>query len=195
VKVAHSRPILCDPMDYSLPGSCLHGILQARILEWVVYPFSRGSFWLRNWTGVSCIVGGFFTSWATRGAHSIRSLRKAKKLSCFVSWIFLLFRGECMQNSNIFLVRKLESSCSVAKLCLTLCDPMDCSTPGFPALHYLPEFAQTHVHWVSDAIQPSHPVLPSSPSALNLSHQAPLSMGFSRQEYWSGLPFPSPIWL
>ena len=43
---------------------------------------------------------------------------------------------------------------------LSLCDPMNCSTPGFPVLHYLPEFAQTHVHWVGDAIQPSHPPLP-----------------------------------
>ena len=49
---------------------------------------------------------------------------------------------------------------------------MDCSTPGFPVLHYLPEFAQTHVHWVDDAIQPSHPLSPPSPPALNLSqHQ------------------------
>ena len=47
--------------------------------------------------------------------------------------------------------------CSATKLCPTLCDPVDCSTSGFPVLHYLPEFAQTHVHWVSDAIQPSHP--------------------------------------
>ena len=46
--------------------------------------------------------------------------------------------------------------CSVTKSCLTLCDPMDCSTPGFPVLHYLPEFVQTHVHWVGDVIQPSH---------------------------------------
>ena len=45
---------------------------------------------------------------------------------------------------------------------------MDCSTPGFPVLQYLPEFAQTHVHWVSDAIQPSHPLSPPSPPALNL---------------------------
>ena len=43
-------------------------------------------------------------------------------------------------------------------LCLTLCDPLDCSTPGFPVLHYLPEFPQTNVHWVDDAIQPSHPL-------------------------------------
>ena len=46
---------------------------------------------------------------------------------------------------------------------------MDCSIPGFPAFHYLPEFAQTHVHWVDDAIQPSHPQLPPSPPAFNLS--------------------------
>ena len=52
-------------------------------------------------------------------------------------------------------------SCSVAKLCPTL-RPMDCSMPGFPVLHYLLEFAQIQVHWVGDAIQPSHPLLPSS---------------------------------
>ena len=46
-------------------------------------------------------------------------------------------------------------------------DPMDCNTPGFPVLHYLSEFAQTHVHWVDDAIQPSHPLLLPSPPALN----------------------------
>ena len=56
---------LCDPMDCSPPGSCLHGILQARILEWVAIPFSRGSSWPRDRTQVSCIAGGFFTVWAT----------------------------------------------------------------------------------------------------------------------------------
>ena len=50
--------------------------------------------------------------------------------------------------------------CSMAKSCPTLCDPIDCSTPGSYVLHYLPEFAQIHVHWVGDAIQPSHPLLP-----------------------------------
>ena len=49
--------------------------------------------------------------------------------------------------------------CSVAQSCLTLCDPTDCSTPGFP-VHHLLECAQTHVHWIDDAIQPSHPLLP-----------------------------------
>ena len=55
---------------------------------------------------------------------------------------------------------------------VSLCDPMDCSTPGFPVLHHLPELAQTHVHWVSDAIQPSHPLLsPSSPAFSLSQHQ------------------------
>ena len=56
--------------------------------------------------------------------------------------------------------------------CLTLCDPMDCSTPGFPVHHQLPEHTQTHVHRVGDAIQPSHPLLSPSPPGFNLSqHQ------------------------
>ena len=62
--------------------------------------------------------------------------------------------------------------CSVTQLCPALCDPMECSTPGFPVHHHLLEFAQTHVHWVSHAIQPSHPLLFPSPPAFNLSqHQ------------------------
>ena len=59
--------------------------------------------------------------------------------------------------------------CSVTQLCLTLWDPMDCSTPGFPVLHHIPELAQTHVLWVSDAIQPSCPLSSPSPPAFNLS--------------------------
>ena len=61
---------------------------------------------------------------------------------------------------------------SVAQLCLTLCDPMNCSTAGFSVHHQLPELAQTHFHWVSDAIQPYHPLSSPSPPAFNLSqHQ------------------------
>ena len=57
----------------------------------------------------------------------------------------------------------------VAQSCLTLCDPMNHSTPGLPVHHQLPEFTQTHVHRVGDAIQPSHPLSSPSPPALNLS--------------------------
>ena len=60
----------------------------------------------------------------------------------------------------------------VAQSCPTLCDPMDCSTPGFHVLHHLPVLAQTHVHWVSDAIQPSHPLsFPSPPASKPSPHQ------------------------
>ena len=64
------------------------------------------------------------------------------------------------------------AAAAVTKLCLTLCDLMDCSTPDFPVLSHFMEFAQIHVHWVSDAIQPSHLLSSSSPPAFSLSqHQ------------------------
>ena len=66
----------------------------------------------------------------------------------------------------------LSQFSSVAQLCLTLCNPVDCSMPGFPLHHQLLELAQTHVHWVSDAIQPSCPLSSLSPPIFNLSqHQ------------------------
>ena len=65
--------------------------------------------------------------------------------------------------------------CPVTKSCPTLGNPTDCSLPGFPGLPYLPEFAQTHVHWVDDAIQPFYPLLSPSPLALNISQHQGLS--------------------
>ena len=73
--------------------------------------------------------------------------------------------------------------CSVAQSCPTLCDPMDCSTPGFPVLHHLPELAQTHVHRVGDAIQPSHPLSSPSLPVFNLSQHQGL---FQSQLFSSG---------
>ena len=63
----------------------------------------------------------------------------------------------------------LYCCCSVTWSYPTLCKPMDCSTPGFPVLHYLPEFVQIHIHWVKDVIQTTHPLLPTFPPAFNLS--------------------------
>ena len=98
-------------------------------------------------------------------------------------------------------MHKTACCCSVAKYCPTLCDPMNCSTPGFPVLHYLPEFAQyplslhnihwvctisiefAHIHWVSVAIQPFHPLLPPSLPALNLSQHQGLFQWVLK--YWS----------
>ena len=66
VLAAQSCPTLFDPLNYSPPGSSVPEILQARILEWVAIPFFRGSSWPGDQNQVSCIAGGFFTTWATR---------------------------------------------------------------------------------------------------------------------------------
>ena len=95
--VIQSRQTLCDPIDCSLPGSSVHGILQARILNWVAFPCSRKSFQPRDQTWVSCTAGKFFTVWATRemwktesgpaatGAPAQALLGAAVALLCYVS--------------------------------------------------------------------------------------------------------------
>ena len=141
--------ILWDPMDGSPPGSSVHGILLARILELLALPFSRGSSHHRDWTQVSCIASGFFTIWATREVLSLD------------------------QGLASFFIESSVQFSSVAQLCPTLCDPMNHSTPGLPVHHQLLEFTQTHVHQVGDAIQPSHPLSSPSPPAPNPSqHQS-----------------------
>ena len=78
---------------------------------------------------------------------------------------------------------------SITQSCPTLCDPMSCSTPGLPVHHQLQKFTQTHVHWVGDAIQPSHPLSSPSPPALNLSQHQGLSnesaLCIRWPKYWS----------
>ena len=151
VKVSQSTLTFCDPMFYTE-----HGILQARILGWVVYPFSSRSSQLRNRTGVSCIVGGVFTNWAIREVHAAKSLQ----------------------------------------LCLTLCYPRDGSPPGSPVPGVLQ--ART-LEWVAISfsnawkwkgkVKSLSRVQPSA-TPWTAAHQASPFMGFSRQEYWSGLPLP-----
>ena len=110
-EAAQSCLTLCDHMDCSLPGSSIHEIFQARVLEWVAisYPEDLLDPGIEPMSlYISWPAGGFFITSATWEAHL-----------CF---------------------------CSVAQSCLTLCDPMECSTPGFPVLHHLLELAQTQVH-------------------------------------------------
>ena len=95
----------CDPMDCSPPGSSVHGIFQARILEWIAISFSRGSSKPRNWTQVSCITGRFFTNWAIREAH------------IFFPYVNIYVYTTCV------CVKLLQ-------LCLTLYDLMDCRLSG-----------------------------------------------------------------
>ena len=73
---------------------------------------------------------------------------------------------------------------SVAQSCPTLCHPMTCSMPGFPVHHQLPEFTQTHIHWVGDAIQPSHPLSSPSPPAPNPSQHQSLFQWVNSLHRW-----------
>ena len=88
-------------------------------------------------------------------------------------WCYLIsWRTICNMYSRF-------SFSSVSQSCLIHCNPMDCSMPGFPVHHQYPERAQTHVHWVGDAIQPSHPLSFPSPPAFNLSQNQGLCQGVS----------------
>ena len=83
----------------------------------------------------------------------------------------------------------MECCCSVTKSCLILCDPMNCRMPGFPVLQYLREFAPTHTYWISDAIQPSHSLLPllllpsTFPNIRVFSNESALCIRWPK--YWS----------
>ena len=85
---------------------------------------------------------------------------------CVCICVFIYVHTCAFIHIHLFIKHRFSS---VVQLCLTLCDPMDCSMPGLPVQHQLPEFTQTQVHWVGDAIQPSHPLLSPSPPAFNLS--------------------------
>ena len=87
VFVTQLYPTFCNPMDYSQPGSSVHGILQARILEYVAISFSRESSQPRGWTHISCLAGRFFTIWATREAYSYINIKIDKTLSKEHLWI------------------------------------------------------------------------------------------------------------
>ena len=137
---------LCYCMNWG-PPVFAHGILQARILEWVAISFSRGSSQPRDRTQVSCIAGRF-SCIAERPSErcQLKSLSflplsssSHEIFSCLPSVLTLLLSVPGVHKC-------LVQFSSVAKSCTILCDPMDCSTPGFPVLHYLPELAQTHVH-------------------------------------------------
>ena len=139
-EVAQSRMTHHDPMDCSPPGSSVHGIFQARVLEWGAIAVSN-----------TCLTSSIIHI-------SQQSYMKKRR----ERWEIEVTRR---RNSVQF--------SSVTQSCPTLCDPMNRSTPGLPVHHQLPEFTQTHIHQVSDAIQPSHPLSSPSPPAPNPSqHQS-----------------------
>jgi len=154
-------------MDYSPPSFSLHGILQGRILEWVAMPSSRESSWPRDWTRISyisCIGRRVLYQLVPPGKASLLPAAAAKSL----------------------------------QLCLTLCDPIDGSPPGSP----VPGILQARtLEWVAISFSNAGKwkVKVKSLSRVRLfetpwtaAYQAPPSIGFSKQEYWSRVPLPSP---
>ena len=111
--VAELCLILRDPIYYSLPGFFIHGIFQARILEWVAISFSRGSSWPRDQTQVSCIAGRFFTIWATTEAWRILEWvaipfsrgssqpRDRTQVSCIAGRFFTIWAPEKPKNTGV----------------------------------------------------------------------------------------------
>ena len=159
-----SRVQLCDPVDHGQPGSSVRGILQARTLGWVAISFSSDEVW-SEW---SVVTQSFPTLCnpmdCSLPGSSIHGILQARVLE----WVAISF-----SKVHCTLLFSQHQFSSVTPLCSTLCDPMDCSTPGLPVHHQLPELTQIHVQWVSDAIQPSHPLSSPSPPAFNLSqHQS-----------------------
>ena len=161
-------------MDCSQPGSSVHGISQARMLQWAVISFSWGSSRPRDWTLTSCSGRWVLFHWGTREVwqiiwvskwvKSLSHVRLCDPMDCSLpgSSIHGIVQAQCWSGLPFSSPNHIRSDQirSVAQSCPTLCDPMNRSTPGLPVHHQPPEFTETHVHWVSDAIQPSHPLSP-----------------------------------
>ena len=105
---------------------------------------------LIKWNHIRCSWTSFYAK-ISRRDHSL-----GRDFGCN-SWLFV----------HLIHSRYIQFS-SFTQSCLTLCNPMECSTPGFPVHHQLPKLAQTHVRWIGDAIQPSHPLMSPSPLAFNV---------------------------
>ena len=119
-------------------------------------------------------------------------VKKSKSVFIFIHFLLINLLNKTNLNSGKPLTSRNQSLyyCSVAQLCLTISDPMDCSTPGLPVRHQLPGLAQTHVHRVGDAIQPSHPLSSPSPPAFNLSqHQGLFQWAGSSYQVANALEF------
>ena len=147
-EVTQSCPTLSNPMDCSLPGSSVHGIFQAATEEEKTF--------------------------AGRLTHEDLYMGNKYMKICLSSLVIREMQIKTTMGYNYIALQSVSQSVSsVTQSCPTLCDPMNCSMPGLPIHHQLPEFTQTHVHRVSDAIQPSHPLSSPSPPAPNPSqHQS-----------------------
>ena len=147
---------LRDSMNCNSPGSSVHGIFQARILEWVAISYSRGSSWPRNWTHISCTGRQILYHWDTwEASHASMEINK------YIS-SYHLKKKKKISTTEADVVRKPVSEDHI-----------------FPGLIFIVVQSLSHVQLFAMTLW-------------TVAHQAPLSMAFCRQEYLSGLPFPSP---
>ena len=141
-EVAQSCPTLCNPVDCSPPSFSIHGILQARILEWVAISFSRGSSLPRDWTQVSCIADRLFTIWATREASS--------GIEIFKKSVSLMRNFLKRFSSNIKINPKEEDDIGVAERNERIIqDSMDCTILGILQARILEWVAFPFSRWSS----------------------------------------------
>ena len=160
---AYTYLLLLEPLSH-LPPHPTDGLSESPML-WLLY---------FNWKRV---FSSFFQVSFNEQVLLLKLCKKCKtkslNLACIIhncDYYFCFKTEVCISLSLIeAIIDHLHFCCSVAKLCPTLRDSVDCSTPDFPVPHHFPEFAQIHVHWINDAIQPSHPLSPSS--AFSLSQQ------------------------
>ena len=141
---------------------------------------------------ITCLLCPISNPWAPLGGNNPKKLfPNFKKMNPFWTTYIprLIFSFSWTRLYKEMSVLNISSSfcCSATQSCPTLCHPMDCSTPGFPIHHQLLELAQIHVHWVGDAIQPSHPL--SSPSTSNFPNirvfSNKLALHIRWPKYWS----------
>ena len=158
-----------------LPGHWIHSLLSTHATVW-------SSSWVAfsSWAGVTLDLPSIdiyirqlwydrhFTNVCSPNPHFKTNYQNTYAVCTpmFIAALFTITKQN-METFQVSLDRWV--CCSVTQSCPIPCESMDCSTPGFPVLHHLLELAQTHVHWVDDAIQLSHPLLSPSPPAFNLS--------------------------
>ena len=197
-EVAHSCLTLCHPMDCSLPGSSIHGILQARILEWVAISFSKtgkGKVKVKSLSRVQFLV----TPW-TAAYQALQSMGFYRQEYWSGGAIAFSDLYDTELNKCVWQSSPDAATAAAAKslqLCPTLWNSIDSSPPGSP----VPGILQARtLEWVASSFSNAWKwkVKVKSLSHVWLLetlwtevHQAPPSMGFSRQEYWSGMPLPS----
>ena len=143
-----------------------------------LWTFRGGLYWGENLPTLALSTSlCTFSGWEE--AFPIRPGKASEMAGCLIQEITPRFRiptSVGWDNSPDFIADLIQQICkalnqfsSVSQSCPTLCDPLDWSTPGLPVHHQLLEFTQTHIHWVGDAIQPSHPLSSPSPPTFNLS--------------------------